>query len=90
MYAIRSYYGIVGICELSEIEFRTLPTLQDLGSQATSIGDLKRVVIDDLLGRDPVSLEWESIRAGLVGKRVMITGGGGSIGSELCRQIALV
>ncbi len=79
---------IVGICELSEIEFRTLPTLQDLGSQATSIGDLKRVVIDDLLGRDPVFLEWESIRAGLVGKRVLITGGGGSIGSELCRQIA--
>jgi len=79
---------IVEICELSEIEFRTLPTLQDLGSQATKIGDLKRVVIDDLLGRDPVFLEWESIRAGLVGKRVMITGGGGSIGSELCRQIA--
>ncbi len=79
---------IVEICELSEIEFRTLPTLQDLGSQATKIGDLKRVVIDDLLGRDPVFLEWESIREGLVGKRVMITGGGGSIGSELCRQIA--
>jgi FlaA1/EpsC-like NDP-sugar epimerase len=79
---------IVGICELSEIEFRTLPTLQDLGSQATNIGDLKRVAIDDLLGRDPVSLKWESIREGLVGKRVMITGGGGSIGSELCRQIA--
>ena len=79
---------IVEICELSEIEFRTLPTLQDLGSQATKIGDLKRVVIDDLLGRDPVSLEWESIREGLVGKCVMITGGGGSIGSELCRQIA--
>ncbi|NOR19645.1 MAG: NAD-dependent epimerase/dehydratase family protein [Xanthomonadales bacterium] len=79
---------IVEICERSEIEFRTLPTLQDLGSQATNIGDLKRVVIDDLLGRDPVSLEWESIREGLVGKRVMITGGGGSIGSELCRQIA--
>jgi FlaA1/EpsC-like NDP-sugar epimerase len=79
---------IVEICELSEIEFRTLPTLQDLGSQATKIGDLKRVVIDDLLGRDPVSLEWESIREVLVGKCVMITGGGGSIGSELCRQIA--
>ncbi len=79
---------IVEVCELSEIEFRTLPTLQDLGSQATNISDLKRVVIDDLLGRDPVSLEWESIREGLVGKRVMITGGGGSIGSEICRQIA--
>ena len=79
---------IVELCELSEIDFRTLPTLQDLGSNATRIGDLKRVVIDDLLGRDPVSLEWESIREGLVGKRVMVTGGGGSIGSELCRQIA--
>lgn len=79
---------IVEVCEHSGIEFRTLPTLNDLGNKATRIDDLKRVVIDDLLGREPVSLEWDSIREGLVGKRVMITGGGGSIGSELCRQIA--
>ena len=79
---------IVEICEKSEIKFRTLPTMQDLGNLATPIGVLKRVVIDDLLGREPVSLNWESIREGLAGKRVMITGGGGSIGSELCRQIA--
>ncbi|NIN59520.1 MAG: polysaccharide biosynthesis protein [Xanthomonadales bacterium] len=79
---------IVEICEQSEIKFRTLPTLQDLGNRATRIGVLKRVAIDDLLGREPVSLNWESIREGLAGKRVMITGGGGSIGSELCRQIA--
>ncbi len=79
---------IVEICENSEIEFRTLPTLQDLGNNATRIGVLKRVAIDDLLGREPVSLNWSSIREGLAGKRVMITGGGGSIGSELCRQIA--
>jgi FlaA1/EpsC-like NDP-sugar epimerase len=79
---------IVEICERSEIKFRTLPTLQDLGNNATRIGVLKRVAIDDLLGREPVSLKWESIREGLAGKRVMITGGGGSIGSELCRQIA--
>jgi len=79
---------IVEICEQSEIKFRTLPILQDLGSMATRIGDLKRVAIDDLLGREPVSLKWDSIREGLAGKRVMITGGGGSIGSELCRQIA--
>ena len=79
---------VVEICERSGIEFRTLPTLNDLGNKATRINDLKRVVIDDLLGREPVSLEWESIREGLSGKRVMITGGGGSIGSELCRQIA--
>jgi FlaA1/EpsC-like NDP-sugar epimerase len=79
---------VVETCEKSNIEFRTLPTLNDLGNKATRIDDLKRVVIDDLLGREPVSLVWDSIREGLAGKRVMITGGGGSIGSELCRQIA--
>jgi FlaA1/EpsC-like NDP-sugar epimerase len=79
---------VVEICEKSNVEFRTLPTLNDLGNKATRIGDLKRVVIDDLLGREPVSLVWDAIRDGLAGKSVMITGGGGSIGSELCRQIA--
>jgi len=79
---------VVEVCENSTIEFRTLPTLNDLGNKATRIDDLKRVAIDDLLGREPVSLVWDSIRDGLAGKRVMITGGGGSIGSELCRQIA--
>lgn len=80
--------NVVEICERSDVEFRTLPTLNDLGNRATRIDDLKRVVIDDLLGREPVSLEWGSLREGLAGKRVMITGGGGSIGSELCRLIA--
>jgi FlaA1/EpsC-like NDP-sugar epimerase len=80
--------AVVEICEKSGIKFRTLPTLNDLGNKATRIDDLKRVAIDDLLGREPVSLVWDSIREGLAGKRVMITGGGGSIGSELCRQIA--
>ena len=79
---------VVEVCEKSNVEFRTLPTLNDLGNKATRIDDLKRVAIDDLLGREPVSLVWDSIRDGLAGKSVMITGGGGSIGSELCRQIA--
>lgn len=79
---------IVELCEQCDVEFRTLPTLNDLGNKATRIDDMKRVVIDDLLGREPVSLVWDAIRVGLAGKRVMITGGGGSIGSELCRQIA--
>ena len=79
---------VVEACEKSNVEFRTLPTLNDLGNKATRIDDLKRVAIDDLLGREPVSLVWDAIRDGLAGKRVMITGGGGSIGSELCRQIA--
>ena len=79
---------VVRICEESRIEFRTLPTLQDLGNKVTRVNVLKKVAIDDLLGREPVSLDWDSMREGLVGKRVMITGGGGSIGAELCRQIA--
>ncbi len=79
---------VVRVCENSGIEFRTLPTLQDLGSKATRINEIKKVAIDDLLGREPVSLDWDALRTGIVGKRVMVTGGGGSIGAELCRQIA--
>jgi len=79
---------VVALCEQSGIEFKTLPTLKELGSTITRVEDLKPVAIDDLLGRDPVSLDWQAIRAGLAGKRVLVTGGGGSIGAELCRQIA--
>ena len=79
---------VVEICEKADLEFRTLPTLKQLGATITRFDDLKPVAIDDLLGREPVSLDWESIRAGLAGKRVLVTGGGGSIGAELCRQIS--
>jgi FlaA1/EpsC-like NDP-sugar epimerase len=79
---------VVEICERAEVEFKTLPTLKELGSSFTRFDDLKPVAIDDLLGRDPVSLDWNLIRSGLAGKRVLVTGGGGSIGAELCRQIA--
>jgi len=79
---------VVEVCERAGVEFRTVPTLKELGASLTRFDDLKPVAIDDLLGREPVSLDWESIRSGLTGKRVMVTGGGGSIGAELCRQIA--
>jgi len=79
---------VVALCEESGVEFKTLPTLKELGASITRFEDLKPVAIDDLLGRDPVSLDWNAIRAGLTGKRVLVTGGGGSIGAELCRQIA--
>lgn len=79
---------IVEICEDAEIKFMTLPTLQDFGNKAVRIDEIKPVIIDDLLGREPVMLNWDSIRSGLSNKRVLITGGGGSIGAELCRQIA--
>ena len=79
---------VVEICERAEVEFKTLPTLKELGNSFTRFDDLKPVAIDDLLGREPISLDWESIRSGLAGKRVVVTGGGGSIGAELCQQIA--
>ncbi len=79
---------IVQICEQADVDFKTLPTLKELGASITRFDDLKPVMIDDLLGRDPVSLDWDAVRGGLSGKRVLVTGGGGSIGAELCRQIA--
>ncbi len=79
---------IVELCELTEVPFRTLPRLQDLVSGRSTLNELREVAIDDLLGRDPVQLDWEGINQGIVGKTVLISGGGGSIGSELCRQVA--
>ncbi len=79
---------VVELCEATGLPFRTVPRLQDVVEGRSSFNELKEVAIEDLLGRDPVSLDWTAIRTGLSGKRVLISGGGGSIGSELCRQIA--
>jgi FlaA1/EpsC-like NDP-sugar epimerase len=79
---------IVNICEPCGIPFRTLPRLEDLVSGQASIKEIRDVSIEDLLGRETVNLDWLSITDGLRGKTVLVTGGGGSIGSELCRQIA--
>lgn len=75
-------------CEDSGLPFRTVPRLQDVIDGRSSFNQLKEVAIEDLLGRDPVALDWTAIRTGLSGKRVLVSGGGGSIGSELCRQVA--
>ena len=79
---------IVHACEKAGVPFRTLPGTQDIASGRANVQTLREVSIDDLLGREPVSLDWKAIRAGLEGRTVMVTGGGGSIGAELCRQIA--
>jgi FlaA1/EpsC-like NDP-sugar epimerase len=79
---------IVGICESTGVPFRTLPKLEDLVSGRATVKALRDVKIDDLLGREPVTLNWEAVRRSSEGRCVLVTGGGGSIGSELCRQIA--
>ena len=79
---------IVGYIEQANVPFRTLPRIEDLMSGQVSIKELKEVSIEDLLGREQAKLDWSTINRELSGKTVIITGGGGSIGSELCRQIA--
>ena len=78
---------IVELCERVKIPFRTLPKLDDLVASDYTLSALREVKIEDLLGREPVSLDWKQISEGLLGKTVLVSGGGGSIGSELCRQI---
>jgi len=79
---------IVEFCETTGIEFRAVPCLNDLVAGRVSINALREISIEDLLGRDPVCLDRQAISAELTGKCVLISGGGGSIGSELCRQVA--
>lgn len=86
----REMQRIVEYCEKAKVEFRTLPTVHDVVAGKVGMRDLRDVRIDDLLGRDPVTLHWELIRSCVKDKVVLISGAGGSIGSELCRQVAAV
>lgn len=79
---------ILNICKETSCEIKTLPGLYQLASGEVSIKDMRDVAIEDLLGREQVKLDLEPVFRFLHGKTVMVTGGGGSIGSELCRQIA--
>jgi FlaA1/EpsC-like NDP-sugar epimerase len=79
---------VVESCERTSLPFRTVPRLDDVVAGRSQFNELKEVAIEDLLGRDPVTLDWTAIRSGLARKRVLVTGGGGSIGAELCRQVA--
>ena len=79
---------IVGFCEQSGVTFRTLPGIKDIADGIVSINSLREVLLEDLLGREEVQLDWDSIKDSVYNKAVLVTGAGGSIGSELCRQIA--
>ena len=79
---------IVEICKGTGVGVKTLPGVYDLIDGKVSVSQLREVQLEDLLGRDPVQLDMDSIAAYLEGKVVLVTGAGGSIGSELCRQVA--
>ena len=79
---------IVEICENCHIPFQTLPSVQELLHGQVTKASLRSVSIEDILGRDPVKLDWQTIKHHLHNKTILVTGGGGSIGAELCKQLA--
>lgn len=78
---------IVDICESVEVDTKILPGLYELLGDTVSVNQLRDVDIEDLLRREPVETDIAAVAELIRGKRVLVTGGGGSIGSELCRQI---
>lgn len=79
---------IIDICRETECEILNLPGMYQLALGDVSVSALKKVDVEDLLGREPVKMNSREVRNYLDGKVVLVTGGGGSIGSELCRQVA--
>lgn len=79
---------LVSLCEQSGMPYQTVPPLDALLSGRVAINELRNVSIEDILGREPVSLDRTKIHRALGGRTILVTGAGGSIGSEICRQAA--
>ena len=71
-----------------KVRITTLPRLHDLLGERVEVGQIRQLKVEDLLARDAVGLDYEPVQRFIEGKRIVVTGAGGSIGSELCRQIA--
>lgn len=81
--------GLLEICQETACKVLLLPSIYQLVNQEVTVSMLREVKIEDLLGRDSIQLRMDKIAEYISGNVIMVTGGGGSIGSELCRQIAL-
>lgn len=84
--AVRS--EILEICKGTSCALKNLPSLHQLIDGDVTVNSMKDVAVEDLLGREPIIVQMDEINAFIKGKVILVTGGGGSIGSELCRQIA--
>ena len=80
---------ILDICSKTNLEVRIIPNIYDTVTSGTSISSaIRKIKVEDLLGREPIIFDKNQYGDYLIGKTILVTGGGGSIGSELCRQIA--
>ncbi len=79
---------VLNICKETGCELKNLPGIYQMMSGNIGVGDMQDVAVEDLLGRDPIKVDMENIYRYISGKTILVTGGGGSIGSELCRQVA--
>jgi len=79
---------LLNICKETGCELKNLPGVYQLVSGQVSVGDMKDVAVEDLLGRETIRVNMSQIYDDIRGKVILVTGGGGSIGSELCRQVA--
>ena len=82
-------HELLDICQKTACKIKMLPGIYQMVNQEVDISMLRDVSIEDLLGREPVDLHMETIGNYITGKVILVTGGGGSIGSEICRQVAL-
>src|SRR4030042_2913494 len=78
---------VVQVCTGTKIRFRTVPSIIDIASGKLSVSQIRNVDLNDLLGREAVELDLDLIEAFLKNKTILVTGAGGSIGSEMCRQV---
>lgn len=79
---------ILNICKETQCKIKVLPGIYQLLDEEVSVQNLKDVSVEDLLGREPITMDMTDVFNFITGKTILVTGGGGSIGSELCRQIA--
>lgn len=86
--SVQQRRDILNICSETDCELMQLPGMYQLVSGQITVSSMKKVSVEDLLGRDPIRANMEEVFDFINGKVVLVTGGGGSIGSELCRQIA--
>ena len=79
---------IINICEETDCVIKNLPDFYQYANSAVTVNSMRNVSVEDLLGREPLRTDMQDVYSLIKGKTIIVTGGGGSIGSELCRQIA--